>query len=195
MILGKKKMNRKGDLVNNVLGAIIAVVGMALLFFAVWKLYSVYANQEERNAQTIANTIEARVNALKEGESGKFVVKGVSGWFISGWGLSESPRPDACFFKSCICVCEGSYATPKGDMPSRCKTKGFCRLFDAEDVKVIGKDTTVVYPPAGGGVGPSAGITVVVDYAISLDKENLIELSAAKRKEGEKEILTLTRSG
>ena len=50
-----RSLNKKADLMNNVLTTIIAIVGLAIIFFAAWKLYSIYANQEEASSKARDN--------------------------------------------------------------------------------------------------------------------------------------------
>jgi len=126
------RRNKKADLLENALTLIIAVVGLAIIFYAGWQLYSVYVNQDETNAKTAINTIEGRINLLEDGQLGKVVVKQISGWFIAGWGKNDAGRPDKCYFKSCLCICKDSVSSNIED----CQTNGFCRLFDVEDVNV-----------------------------------------------------------
>ena len=127
--------NKKADLLNNVLTTIIAVVGLAIIFFAAWKLYSVYINQDETNAKNTINTIEGKINLLEDGQFGKIVVKQIPGWFIIGWGKNApaDTKPDICYFKSCLCICKSPGSTLSPDHAKDCTTKGFCRLFE-EDV-------------------------------------------------------------
>ena len=56
--------SKRGDLLNNVLGLLIAVIGIGLLVFAVVKLYGVTVNQEEENAKNILNVIEGKIKNL-----------------------------------------------------------------------------------------------------------------------------------
>lgn len=134
--------NKKAELKNDVLTTIIAVVGLVIVFFAAWQLWSAYTNQEERNAQTIINNLEGKINALEEGQFGKVVVRILPGWVIAGWSKNEDGRPDNCYFKSCICICKFEKVLPglypeKSYYADACKTKGFCRLFDEEKVAVF----------------------------------------------------------
>lgn len=135
--------SKKADLLNNVLTTIIAVIGLAIIFFAAWKLYSVYVSQDEKNAQTIANVIEARVNALGDYQTGNVVIRGLPDWFIGGWGKNDAPRPDACYLKSCICVCKGTVTAADvkdntGAAARYCNAKGYCRFFDLDDASAEG---------------------------------------------------------
>lgn len=140
--------NKKADLMNNVLTTIIAVVGLAIILFAAWKLYSVYANQEETNARKLADSIEGKIANLEDGQFGKIVVKGVPGWFVIGWGKNELDRPDKCYFQSCICICKGDvqnaiigaeieHENVKKRLGDSCQKTGFCRFYEQDNVGVF----------------------------------------------------------
>ena len=125
-------INKKADLLNNVLTSVIAVIGLALILFAAWKLYSTYVNQEDKNAQHLIDSIVGKIDTLEDGQNNTFVFAGFTssksdGWIIQSWSTT-APRPDKCYFKNCICIC------PNGGGPdiilANCQEKGFCRLFD-----------------------------------------------------------------
>lgn len=131
MRLRRLILNKKGDLKENALSLIIAALGIALLVFAVWKLYDYVAGQDERNAQKTANSIEDQIKALSEGQFGKITLKKIPGWFLTGWGINDKNRPEKCAFKSCICICKGPL-TLFSDMPRLCTENGFCRFFEQQ---------------------------------------------------------------
>ncbi len=186
--------NKKADLVNNVLTTIIAVVGLALILYAAWRLYSAYANQDATNAQSIINTMEARANAIQEGQSANVVVRGVKGWFIAGWSKDDKSRPESCYFKSCVCICSG--VIRPGDIradgtfeqpPILCQQKGFCRLVDANKVEVVGKSESYSTAGSGGAFGSSGAYSPpetksVVMPVINMDQSNLYEIKVEKIK-------------
>jgi hypothetical protein len=140
-------IKKKGEfLTKEGLELLLAVIAIILVVYVVGALWNIFVNSEEQNAKKTANLIEAKINALGEGQGNIFLVQGFSGsenWFITGWSTKEPNRPDACYFDSCICVCrkltgvaaitridESSYAT-------LCKEKGFCRIFkSADNIKV-----------------------------------------------------------
>lgn len=98
-------INRKGDLLNNALSIIIAVIGIMIIFMGAYKIYQVYVNQDREAARNVADVLEAKINAIGEGENTTALVRGVKNWFIIGWSKDDENRPDKCYFDSCICVC------------------------------------------------------------------------------------------
>ena len=130
--------NKKGDLLQNVLSALVAVVGLALIFLAAWKLWSVYANQEERNAQKLIDNIVGKIDNLQEDQDAKIVLRGFGkdNWFLLSWSKNSGGRPDKCYFKSCICICPGRTSDV-------CQTKGFCRLLDVDGITELGRGISV----------------------------------------------------
>ncbi len=157
-------IHRKGVLVNNALVLIIAVICLAVLFIGAYKLYVISIEEEERKAINILNILEAKINALEDGQSNTFAIFGLEGWSLVGWSKGEAGRPDKCFFDSCICICKGkppgdlffvdkkkfdsmyhfsdydNYflgdALSKKDLTDFCQKKGFCRFFD-KDLNII----------------------------------------------------------
>lgn len=122
-------IRKKGILMDNVLGLIVAAIGIGLLIFFAVKLYGASVVQDEEKARTIIDSLEGKINNFNEGEIGKITIQGVSGWFITGWSFTDKERPDSCYFGSCLCICKGS----GGDVKSECKNKGFCREFKGLD--------------------------------------------------------------
>ena len=116
------KMNRRGDLLNEILGVLLFLAGAAILVFVIVKVYNIIVNQETEDAKRLIDEVRERSEAIKENEAGKFVVKGLKGWFLTGWGRDDLTRPDKCFFKSCICICKG-----KGNAKDICQENGICR--------------------------------------------------------------------
>ena len=127
---------------NNLLGLIIAAIGIGIIIFGAYKLYAVSVNQESENAKNLLDIIEGKINNLNNNEVGKFQLRGVKDWFLVGWGEKDSGRIDKCFFESCVCICKGD----RSDLKNSCQENGFCRGVEFEKVgvfefkKVIGKD-------------------------------------------------------
>ena len=152
-----REMNKKGDLtITEALGIIIAVLGLIILFFGIWKLYKVTINQGEGNINSALNVIEARIENLKDGESGKFLISGQEGWFLTGWSKDEQGRPDKCYFNSCICACKGEpisfvrEASVYYDIRSKkCQEKGFCRDVKKNIVKIRGQRINMITDKLG----------------------------------------------
>lgn len=140
---------RKGDLMNNFLGVLIAVIGIALLGFAVVRIWSAGLNQQTQNAKSMIDSLEAKVNLINNGETGEVLLQGFEGsdnWYILGFDSRNAIRPDKCFFKTCICICNLdslSYfgdGTIAGDINAegakRCQDSGVCRFFDVKKIDV-----------------------------------------------------------
>jgi len=126
----RKILDRKGDLTNNTLMIIIAVIGLGLLAFGVGKLWGIYANNEEKNAQSVLDAVVAKIDALKDGESNKFVFQGFKGgenWAMFGFSKDQEGRPEKCYFDSCLCVCL------QGET---CDEIGFCRNLEFNEIGV-----------------------------------------------------------
>ncbi len=126
---------------NNVLGVVLVVIGLAILIFGIWKFYSVYVNQEETNARKFVDSLEGKINALQDKSAADIVFSGFKSdkenkWSLVGWSMTSRERPDKCAFKSCICICPDIAYYPKKDYIDICQTKGFCRVFDQESVYV-----------------------------------------------------------
>src|SRR3989339_116528 len=138
--------SKRGDCTGEGLELLLAVIAILLVIAVVGALWNIFVNSEEQNAKKTANLIEAKINALGEGQGNFFLVQGFSGsenWFITGWSKAELGRPDACYFDSCVCVCRkltGAAALTRIDEASYaalCKEKGFCRIFkSADSIKV-----------------------------------------------------------
>jgi len=159
--------NKRGDLLKNVLALIIAVVGIGLIIFAAVKLYRVTIEQDSENAKKLLSAIEGKIKNLKDGEVGRFPVRGINEWIFIGWDKDEKERPEKCFFDSCICVCKGNGK----DAKDSCQGKdGFCRKIDRK-LSVIGYRTYGVPIPSG-------TISERVNYLVL--ENNLIELEVHK---------------
>ena len=129
--------NKKGDLMNNVLGVIIAVIGLSLLAYGAYKVYQNVVNSEDQKAKNLADLIEGKVEALKEGQIGKFNLVKLEGWGIAGWSLNDPKRPDKCSLNSCICICNDVVDISFGDsLINSCQENGFCRKFGSKNIKV-----------------------------------------------------------
>ena len=142
--------NKKGDLLNNVLTTVIAVLGIALLIYGAWKLYSVYLNTDELSAKAAMNAIDGRIGNVQRGETTKLAMKGAENWFLTAWNNDDPGRPDKCYLKSCICVCKGYNTVVKysissntgmiylNEMSPLCQKDGFCRFYDDAVIHVEG---------------------------------------------------------
>lgn len=144
------KLNKRADtsqVTNNVLGVIVAVIGIGLLIFGIVRLYSVFSSQEEKNAKSTLNSLAQKIDALNVGDENSFLVQGFSGaenWYLGGWGKSEKPstKPDSCYFDSCLCIC---YWDNSGkSFKEACDSVGFCKKVDYENIILNFRDFYVI---------------------------------------------------
>ncbi len=158
-------MDKKGDLLKNVLTLIIAAIGLGLIIIAGVKLYNLNKDQEFENARKLLDGLIGKVENVKDGETGKPVIRGVDGWVFAGWSGEDNNRPDKCFFNSCICVCKtgedgpffkGRIFNPKTDafsneiIKTACQSEGFCRKIEVKKVSVSAyRDLIIKYKNAG----------------------------------------------
>src|SRR3989344_6406735 len=139
-------MRKKGDfLVNNILSVIIAVIGIVLFVFGISKIYQVRASDELTNAKKTIELIEAKINALDEGQKSELTIQGFAGaesWYLVGWNKEDSSdiKPEKCFFNSCICICNGA-------SKDVCQKKGICKDFVDKDISVSSFYDRVYFEP------------------------------------------------
>jgi len=131
-------MNRKGNIIENLPGLLIAILGLAIIGFGIYQGILLYSQnvseQKDTNAIAIVEQIKERIERLEEGNSGSFPVRGLKGWFLVVWGKDDPTKPNRCVLGSCICACEG-----KGELGGRaelCQDRGFCELIDVDTVDV-----------------------------------------------------------
>jgi hypothetical protein len=130
--------NKKGDLLNNVLTTVIAIIGIALLIYGAWKLYSVYLSSDELNAKAAINTLDGRIGATQVGQTAEFSVAGIDKWIIVAWNINNPGRPEKCYSKNCICICKfpektiGSISAWQyaWNFNKYCQDSGLCRFYD-----------------------------------------------------------------
>ncbi|MFH1290519.1 MAG: hypothetical protein ABIH92_03865 [Nanoarchaeota archaeon] len=132
-----KKINKKGEgdtLMNNVLGTALAIAATVIIIIWLWwTITDITKDTELEAAQSIADKIKARINALENGQSLNLTIQGFNqkdlNWYLLGWGKNQDGRPDKCFFESCICICGGTNA-------EACQNKGICRFFEVNEIEV-----------------------------------------------------------
>ena len=148
---------KRGILMKNVLGIIIAVLGLSLIIYGAYRVYTANVNLEEKSARNIIDSIEGKIDNLEEGQSSSITIRGLKGWSLVGWNKDDSFRPEQCFLDSCLCICDTGVAsearegegfrphqlTTENDLrkvlSSKCDDRGFCRLFEGENVEVFMK--------------------------------------------------------
>lgn len=181
-------MKKKGIILNNVLSLIIAVIGLGILFFAAYKLYAVSVGQDSDAAKSRIDVIEAKINALEEGQTGKVLIQGIGkgDWFLTAWGkdVDMDLKPGKCAFDSCVCICKSEGGKSKKDS---CQGKnGFCRKIDVEKLEVREYD---IVGDAKGDVSRSSQYSdwKFEDYKVSYEpyfkfiKNNLYEATIRKK--------------
>lgn len=131
-------MNRKADLMNNALETIVAVVGIALLLFGIgyvgYKFLVMNQTQEIKNAKHHIDIIEAKINALENGQKTESILQKIGeGWVLVGWSKTDPPdsKPEKCFLTSCVCICPDS-----NQLIQSCQEKGLCRTIEHPQLKV-----------------------------------------------------------
>ncbi len=122
-------MRKQGILLKNALGMFIAVIGLIFLGFIAWKLYSYTVNQDSENAKDSLTALMARVDALEDGQSNSFLIRGVEGWQLTGWSRNTPDTPSKCALESCVCICPTASS-------SSCQESGFCRPVKGKSVFV-----------------------------------------------------------
>ena len=189
-------LNKKGDLTNETLSIIVAVIGVSLLLFGVWKLYGALANSERENAKNVLNALEDKINAIQDGEEGKILLQGFKGaenWYLVGWSKDEKGKPEKCFFDSCICVCkdtddylnlrDGGKSVDSSEfsytpLNEDCQEEGICKMIEIDSInleEVVGK--------AKGGIF-GTGETEYYNYPFMQVKTTLFEITVSKKNPG-----------
>lgn len=128
--------------VNEMLGFIIAVIGIVLLGFFGVKLYGFFVDADMKNAQAFIDDFVGKIKTLNDGESNSFALRGVEGWILVAWNkenpialegevIGKDSKPQKCFDKdNCLCICENSI--------ENCQDVGYCRAVDGA-IKIISK--------------------------------------------------------
>ena len=138
-------MNKKGeDLPKNTLGTVLAIVATVMLIAGFFLAYMKLKDNEMESAQNLVEKIKARAELLSQGDSINFTIQGfkpkTNPWYLMGFDKTMPDRPDACFLKNCICVCNGAN-------PIDCQNKGFCREINSERISVNTLDIEIFdYP-------------------------------------------------
>lgn len=197
-MIRKIDRNRRGDLRDNALELIIAVIGILLVIYAVYLIYNVFVNSENENAKKVLNNVEAKINAIPLNQTGTFLVQGfkeADQWFLAGWskGTGLDNQPAKCFDSSCICICkrEGDLTCTASNKIKQCQEEGFCRKFSVEKLIVEGIRSEVITSRPGfdDAIGSNIiGEKLVSDNCAQLSK-TVIEVSVKK----ERDLITLSQ--
>jgi hypothetical protein len=128
--------NKKALIRHNTLQIIIVFAGILIFVLAIWVGVSkIGLDEEEGIAKTGIEKIEGKINSISPGQQTEVSIQGVNSWFLTGWSGSPNPRPEKCFFKSCVCIC-------KEVSKESCDNQGFCREVDTPEVKITGLPPT-----------------------------------------------------
>lgn len=131
---------KKGILVPETLGIVIALIGLVALGFLGVKLYNMFVSQDLKNAQAFVDGLSSKIENLGDGESNTFALRGVDGWVLVAWNknvliteddklISADLKPQKCFDKNCLCLCEKEI--------NKCQENGYCRAMD-RNVTAVG---------------------------------------------------------
>lgn len=164
-------MNRKGDLTREILGVIIALIGLLIIASIIWKLYNLNISQDEENANNILDSVMAKINAIEEGQNTSLIIQGFNGaneWYLVGWNKDDSLnlKPEMCFDTSCICAC-------KGPTKQDCESEGVCRRVEGS--------VAVYTEPFEIAVFSTGGLHSGTVHAACIPlKSNLVEIKVGK---------------
>jgi hypothetical protein len=115
-------MRRKGNLLpEESVGVVIAVLCIVFLLIGGLEVYGYVKNQDTENAKTAINYFDDQIKALEIGNTGRFTIKAIPGWFIIGWSKDNPYRPDKCSLGSCLCICYKA-GSESGDIETFFKT-------------------------------------------------------------------------
>ena len=108
---------------KNVFSLLISIVGIIAIFSIAYGLYDVLSSQSQnREASAIVEDLVGKIELLEEGESNTFLIRGLKDWYLAGWNVDDSNRPDKCFLESCLCAC--AFSGIGGSFPDTSKFKG-----------------------------------------------------------------------
>lgn len=133
---------RKGMMtLEELLGTLLVIIGLVFIGIFLIDLYESNIQQSENNAQALINSLSAKIGNLEDGQNNTFALVGVSGWILTAWNkevpiavgaevIDKDRKPQKCFDKSCICLCETNVAN--------CQQVSYCRFFD-RNVEIVSR--------------------------------------------------------
>jgi len=122
-------MVKKGQFtLKQLAGLIIALLAIVFVFFPLFTgLFSLFVDSDEKNAKAFVDSLTAKIENLKDGESNTFALQGVENWTLVAWNkdisVGENEKPEKCFDKNCLCLCENI---------KNCQENGICRDLDSK---------------------------------------------------------------
>ena len=120
-------MKNKKALLENTLKVIIAVVGLAIIFYGAAKIYTNYIDDTPEKAKALADIVESKIQTvISSGEKNvNLTIQGFDeNWYLHGFDESKINRPGECFLEPCICVC------PEINVESCTGRDAACRTFE-----------------------------------------------------------------
>ncbi len=135
-------------LLRNVLGLILAILGILIIMYGVYQLYKVFVNQDIEKAKHALDVLEAKVKALDEMGSGanlNVTLIGPDTWMLYAWNAEDRNAPDRCYFSSCLCACpsllpscdvvlQGQSKDVLQQAKEICQDKGICRSMPEKNI-------------------------------------------------------------
>lgn len=115
---------RKGMGAKAVVSIILAVIGVIFIGMLAINLYNQFVDNENKNAQAFIDDLNGKIELLENGQNNTFALRGVEGWVLVAWNQNDSlsEKPQKCFDKNCLCICQGS--------SDNCQNVGYCRFPD-----------------------------------------------------------------
>ena len=116
-----------------VLKIILAVLGIVALLYLAFSMYGLFTKKAKlEQARGTLDEITAKIDSLKDGESGKVIVLSPKDWTLVSFA-ANAPKPKFCL-SDCICICDGT------DVED-CQSAGLCRSLTGKSFsgKKIGR--------------------------------------------------------
>ncbi|MDO8467522.1 MAG: hypothetical protein Q7S56_01065 [Nanoarchaeota archaeon] len=169
MIKGKKGEG-EGILPGETVKIIIAVIGIAALFYLAVSLYGIFNNKTEiEQAKASLNEIVQKVNVLKDGQNGDVLITGPKSsllYYITGAQTTSFCNSE----KPCICICLNPDNNHVCNQPNTCQITNF--NYKIADNGVIGNTQYVNWL----GIGAPVALTLKkqgTDVIVSLADSNV----------------------
>jgi len=188
--------NKKGILVKETLGIVLAVVGIVLLVYLAVELYGLFDSKTGlEKAKGSLDTLYSGVGKVDRGEveESEFFLESPNDWWVIAWPYQDrSDKPTQCK-GNCICICpmpSPGLSVYEGSL-KKCNNLGVCKdvskpiktIYDAEAsglyaktrrslVNALGYDTVNVPIDIKGDLPLKV---VLVDGEILVKKEGAVE--------------------
>lgn len=190
-------MEKKGtsDLLNTVLGVIVAIIVLLILGYLVYLIYTQLRDNEFKSAQKNLDFVISKIDGVSTGQQVIFSLQSPCkkevkncGWYLVGWGKDEKNKPERCYFDSCICMCNGDMS----NLAANCQdtTTGICRKVNFDIVNVSVFTTATYVMPETDGVNVNKyckGIPLknpLSDFVLKENKNYLSIFRSISNEEG-----------